>query len=973
MSTSPASTATSLPSLLTRRLRWSHFLLLLPPFFLTFAVLHDRLLGPSARSASALFRLHGGLPFLFAAYTPHSFTPLPHCPAALQLSRFATNASAPAQRTLYVSATSPSSSSAASVESPDGSQHAPFPTVQQALDAVASLRQASPSTPITVALAPGLHYQPTSLLLTAAHSGAEDALLTITSSDSNHPASLAGGLEIPSSCFQPLSSLPPASLSRIPAATHPHLLSVHLPSCLSLPLADVVPALLSYGFSQPVLPSHQQLYLDSAPLHLARWPNLGSAWQRIADVVDQGSVIRNGELDKRGFVFTMSDDATARVHSWQSGNGVGKAQNVWMQGYWVFDWAEQTVRVAAVHGSNVSSVHASHYGVKQNARYHFYNVLEELDSPGEYYIDEQGWLYLYPPHRYVTESDKEAAQREEKDLRLSSSGSVASMPLSHLWLSLSPYPVVTFSSAHHIRLHHLTVELTRDSGIRVLSSHHLLLDSLEVRRIGNVGVMCGYGAPVNRRYTAGGDDDTAAASAEEWEDAVVGDMGQAVYHRNFLDTLWDRRCGACITLAQSHLHTLGAGGVIMGGGERLSLTPAHNAVTNNHIHAYSQLWHTYRPAVWLDGVGQLLAHNVIGDGPHTAVLLNGNNHRVEYNDISAVCAETSDVGVIYTGRDLTQRGHRIAHNFIHHISALAPVLLSSSTSASSSDADDQSYVKVGTDASAVYFDDLSGGSTVTGNVFYRVHRGVLIGGGSGHTVTDNLFLQCEVPVHLDARALSSHKALVLPGATLWQRLAVTPVGSERWRAEYGDALAELAAEDEVGRHARVGRPVNSVQHNAMIGCGPLRLQDADLIGALPVDNLLGGRQLAEGETPLASEEELVRLLVDGVNATWVWDEAVSSVRPLLYGRHSVRLSASGVGGSGDGQRHVCYDACVQYGWMLAKDIDVRYERLTSRAGWRLEDLDVQRMGACCMQSGEDADDGRNNRLSSSAPVLSEAG
>ena len=972
MPTSPgsASKAASRSSLFTRRLRWWHFILLLLPFLLTFLSLYDRLLGPNSPS-SPLFLLPKALPFLFAAYPPHSFIPLPSCPASLQLSRFVTNVSISTHHTLYVSATSPASASPSTfLSSPDGSSDAPFPTVQLALDAVASLRRNLSSAPVTVVLAPGLHYQPTSLLLTAAHSGTESAPLSITSADSANPASLAGGLEIPHSCFQQLTSVPPSSLSRIPATSHPHLLSAHLPSCLALKVSDVLPPLLSYGFSQPVLPSHPQLYLDSAPLHLARWPNIGGAWQRVAAVVDQGSVIRDGDVHKRGFEFTMSDEAAARVKSWYGGSDIHKQHNVWMMGYWVHDWAEQAVQVAAMDGNNISSVHASHYGVKQNARYHFYNILEELDSPGEYYIDEQGWLYLYPPHRYVTESDREAGKREEKELGLSSSASVASMPLSHLWMSLSAHPVVTFASTHHIRLHHVTVELTRGSGIRILSSHHLMLDSLNVRRIGNVGVMCGYGAPINRRYTAGGDDDRLpSAEYEEWDgDVVVGDMGQAVYHKNFLDPLWDRHCGSCITLTQSHLHTLGAGGVIMGGGDRLSLTAAHNAVTNNHIHTYSMVWHTYRPAVWLDGVGQLLAHNVISNGPHTAVLLNGNNHRVEYNDISAVCSETMDVGVIYTGRDLTQRGHRIAHNFIHHISALAPVLPTAPPGPAGPA--NQSYVKVGTDASAVYFDDMSSGSTVTNNVFYRVHRGVLIGGGSGHTVAHNLFLQCEVPVHIDARGLTSHTKLIVSGATLWQRLAATPVANERWREEYGEELAALASDDR--RHERVGRPVNTVQHNVMLGSGSMHVKDA--VTAMPVDNLQAGRQLTSADAALTeagAEQLLVRVRVDGVNVSFVWNETVESVRPLLYSQQSMRVGETAVGG--DGHRHICYDVCVQYGWMVASDVWVMYERLAEKAGWQLEDLDVERMGACCMQSGDEDGGGGTDVFASSATLSIEAG
>ena len=332
---------------------------------------------------------------------------------------------------------------------------------------------------------------------------------------------------------------------------------------------------------------------------------------------------------------------------------------------------------------------------------------------------------------------------------------------------------------------------------------------------------------------------------------------------------------------------------------------------------------------------------------------------MEYNDISAVCSETMDVGVIYTGRDLTQRGHRIAHNFIHHISALAPVLPAASSASSSavvSTAVNQSYIKVGTDASAIYFDDMSSGSTVTGNVFYRVHRAILIGGGSGHTITHNLFLQCEVPIHIDARGITTHTKLILPSATLWQRLDAVPVDSVRWREEYGDELAELAVSTR--RHEQVGRPVNRVEHNVMIGCGPLRVKDG--VTTLPVNNLIGGRQLRDGELPREAEEEVVRVRVDGMNVSFVWNETVQSVHSLLYNRHNSLRGSEGGGSGGGGHRHICYDVCVQYGWMVASDIWVWAERLASKAEWQLEDLDVQRMGACCMQSSDDA---LNDRIS----------
>ena len=918
-----------------------------PLFLLVVVFTYQRLVSSSSSSSLLSAALSAALPslsFFQPSIPQHPFTPLTSCsPIARQRSHGQQDSNSTI--TLHVSQSASSSSSPA----PSGSASSPFPSIQQALDALAVLRISHPSAAVTILLDSGFYHLPQPLVLNASHSGDEAAPVSITSLHPSAPASLSGGVDIPHSCLQQLDSIPASLQSRLPAASRPLVLAVHLPSCLSLPLP--LPPLLSFGFSQPVLPSHPLLFLDHVPLHLARFPNRGEDWLRTGKVLSEGSVIRSRDFSKRPFTFELTDEVRRRVETWKgkAGAGVTEADSVWMFGYWRWDWAEQSVQVAAVRDGAVTSRQSSHYGVVPRARFFFYNVLEELDAAGEYVIDDDGWLLFLPPHRLVTEEMRAEGRRAEQRLGLSSSASVSALPASQLQLALSPHPVVSFSSAHHISLHHLTVELTRGSGIRILDSHHLSLSHLTIRRIGNVGIMCGDGAPVQHQYTA---DPAPPPAAQLDADVVVGDMGQSIFHRNFIDTLWDRRCGSCLVVSECLLHTLGAGGVIMGGGDRLSLSPGRNRVVNNHIHSFSLLWSTYRPAVWLDGVGNELRHNVISRGPHVAVLLNGNNHLVESNDISAVCEETADVGVIYTGRDWTQRGHVLRYNFIHHISAVVP-LLPSSSSSSSANSSSAAFLTVGTDASAVYFDDLSSGSTVSHNIFYRVHRGVLIGGGSHHVVSHNLFLQVETPLQLDARAMNSHRALVGNDSALHRRFAATPVSSPQWRRQYPGL-------DSLQQHRPELPSANVVQYNAAIDCGPLFISNE--VVDRPVQLLQTGREAAAGNE--SSGSVLVRLRVDGVNISFVRsDDERLSIAARLYGRDSVsggRAGGGAVQGADGGQddreghTHICYDRCLQYSWMTAKDVWVEYDAMQSLSGWRLDRLPVETMGACCMKDEEDA-------------------
>jgi hypothetical protein len=56
---------------------------------------------------------------------------------------------------------------------------------------------------------------------------------------------------------------------------------------------------------------------------------------------------------------------------------------------------------------------------------------------------------------------------------------------------------------------------------------------------------------------------------------------------------------------------------------------------------------------------------------------------------------------------------------------------------------------------AVYLDDCVSGQIVTGNVFVRVARAALVGGGRDNIVENNVFVDCVPAVHVDGRGVST--------------------------------------------------------------------------------------------------------------------------------------------------------------------------------------------------------------------------
>jgi len=61
--------------------------------------------------------------------------------------------------------------------------------------------------------------------------------------------------------------------------------------------------------------------------------------------------------------------------------------NLWVHGYWAYDWANSYERVESIdRGARLIKTAPPHglYGFRKGQRFYFLNVLEELDSPGEW-------------------------------------------------------------------------------------------------------------------------------------------------------------------------------------------------------------------------------------------------------------------------------------------------------------------------------------------------------------------------------------------------------------------------------------------------------------------------------------------------------------------------------------------------------------------------------------------------------------
>ncbi len=243
------------------------------------------------------------------------------------------------------------------------------------------------------------------------------------------------------------------------------------------------------------------------------------------------------------------------------------------------------------------------------------------------------------------------------------------------------------------------------------------------------------------------------------------------------------------------LFDLGESGVMVSGGDRKTLEPAGHTVENCDIHHHGRLCRTYRPAIGIQGVGNRALHNRLHDAPHNAILMGGNDHVVEFNEIFRVCTQTGDAGAVYMGRDLTMRGTVLRHNHFHDI---GPTLQSK-----------EGFV----DVMAIYLDDCFCGTEIVGNVFERAGRAAMIGGGRDNTLRGNLFIDCHPAIHVDARGTGwANFWFNGKDPFLMQGLQAVPYDRPPYATRYPHLATVLEDEPAKAKY-------NRIEHNVIVGRG----------------------------------------------------------------------------------------------------------------------------------------------------------
>jgi len=347
----------------------------------------------------------------------------------------------------------------------------PFATLRRAREAVRRLRDLplTPSEtegggggvpdsdgnlpgPVTVQVRGGKYFLEETLVLGPEDSGTRECPVVYQACE-GEIVRLLGGQFLEPTTFEQVRD--PAVVNRLSHEARPHVLQCDL----RRQGIDDFGTFASRGFGRPTTPAHLELFFDDQPMTVAQWPDAGH-FARITGFTKPVPDEWGTESGDLGGGFTYAGD---RPQRW------APSDDIWVHGYWAYDWANSYEHVRLLSAANgIVETDGGNYYFHRDQRFYFLNVLEELDQPGEFYVDRgRGMLYFWPP------APLEGAQILVSQLR---------------------QPLIVLSGASHVRLEGLTLEAGRGNGIEVEGGEGVALADCTIRNLGNWAVRIDGGA-----------------------------------------------------------------------------------------------------------------------------------------------------------------------------------------------------------------------------------------------------------------------------------------------------------------------------------------------------------------------------------------------------------------------------------------------------------------------------------------------
>lgn len=380
-------------------------------------------------------------------------------------------------------------------------------------------------------------------------------------------------------------------------------------------------------------PSKQLVMYDGEISTIARYPNHG-------DAVTGQPVKSSGTAADPGVSFEY--DNKEKIKKWKN------AKDAWINASFVYTWSNENYAVSIDGNTGIIETNKKpeYQPIGKQKPFYIYNLLEELDAEGEYFIDrENNVLYYYPYKGHVL------------------NGSFFEKQVSIAVLDDS---MIKMDGVSGISFRRLVLENTVGNFIEGKNVKNIEIAGCTLRN------NAGKGIEMSKAYN--------------------------------------------VSIKSNDIYNVGLNGMDIGGGNIADLTPSGIEIINNRVFNVFTKAHN-GGAIRTDptySYGMYVANNEVFNCPHFALagLVSGGTY--EYNELyDATTKDIFDSGVVYTYMYPYNFDRKVQHNYIH-----------------------DSWRGM----SAVYLDNMSTGSTVKGNIFYRTSRPVFSNGGENCIITNNIMI-----------------------------------------------------------------------------------------------------------------------------------------------------------------------------------------------------------------------------------------
>ena len=233
------------------------------------------------------------------------------------------------------------------------------------------------------------------------------------------------------------------------------------------------------------------IYVDSKRQTLARYPNDG--YMYIDEIINGGGERRYGTGEGEGAEFYQYDNNLRR---WEM------IQNAYAVGYFGAEYFSEWAKIDDIDGnlSTVKFADWTQYGVKKGYKWYITNLIEELDVPGEWYVDKETMMIYYFPDEDFGESSKFEIAVHTKPV-ISVNGA-SNIDFSGFKIFGTKSDAVKITNGKNISVNNFDISHTKGYGIS-MSGNNITVDGCTIHNTYNAGIYVESGGNRNTLTSSG--------------------------------------------------------------------------------------------------------------------------------------------------------------------------------------------------------------------------------------------------------------------------------------------------------------------------------------------------------------------------------------------------------------------------------------------------------------------------------------